>query len=93
MEEKPIVKQASQAFEAGQYQLALDLYRRAADMLGSAFFDVNIALCKRRMGSSDAAPSVDDTPVAFSQQLHNTQQLLEYYFIRSQELENQLLDR
>lgn len=97
MDAQPVVKQATQAFAAGQYDKALDLYKKAANTYGKALFEVNIALCQRRLKNAAAeVTNIDGAQgqdITLEQQLQNTQQLLEYYFTRSQELEQQLLDR
>lgn len=94
MDAQPIVKQATQAFATGRFDTALDLYKKAADTYGKALFEVNIALCQRRL--KNTAPQADGSSgqgITVEQQLQNTQQLLEYYFTRSQELEAQLLGK
>jgi len=97
MDAQPIVKQAKQAFSAGQYDKALDLYKKAANTYGEALFEVNITLCERRLkGASFQTVGTEGgqgQPITLEQQLQSTQQLLEHYFTRSQELEQQLLDR
>ena len=95
MDAQPIVKQAMQAFTAGQFDTALDLYKKAANTYGKALFEVNIALCQRRLKNSPASntEATQGQGTTVEQQLRNTQQLLEYYFTLSQELEAQLLGK
>jgi len=97
MDAQPIVKQATQAFTSGQFDTALDLYRKAANTYGEELFEVNIALCQRRLKNAPAQVAntemAQEHGVSLEQQLQRTQQLLEYYYTRSQELESQLLEK
>lgn len=93
MEEQPIVKKAAQAFDLGHYKMALDLYKKASDVYGSTLFEANIALCKSRSSADTSEEDKTRQPPTLKEQIENTQQLLEYYFTRSQELEHQLLDK
>lgn len=99
-----IVKQAAQAFQQGDYRLAKQHYRQAAKRYGEHLFAANITLCERaearpltpaiKGGITARAHSHGTLPDGTSaQQLEETQQLLEHYFIRCQELEHRLLDR
>lgn len=96
MDAQLIVKKAAQAFTSGQFDTALDLYKKAANTYGQAMFEVNITLCQRRLKNALAATHAEvsqEQGVSLEQQLQSTQQLLEYYYTRSQELESQLLDK
>ncbi|AIA76754.1 hypothetical protein FF32_18460 [Halomonas campaniensis] len=101
--EKDLVKRAHSAFNQGDYQHAIALYQQAAYQYGQHLFDVNVNICEQRlqksghvvMGTPRVAPrsvpkSVDAIPVA--QQLAETQELLEHYYRRCQELEYRLQD-
>lgn len=90
-----IVKRAARAFSAGEYNTALRLYQQAAQRFGASLFEVNIQLCeqyRKTEGASDD-PMVNARIFELEDQLHRTQQLLEHYFSRNQELEYQLLDQ
>ncbi|WP_027331194.1 hypothetical protein [Marinimicrobium agarilyticum] len=94
MDAQPIVPQAVSAFYSGQYQTALDFYQRASERLGKTLFEANIALCQRRLKNNATSNLIgSEEGISLEQQLQNTQELLEYYFNRSQELEYQLLDK
>lgn len=93
--EKDLVKRAHDAFNQGDYQAAITLYQQAAYQYGQSLFDVNIRICEQRLQSPGriikSAPKHSDViPVA--QQLAETQELLEYYYRRCQELEYRLND-
>ncbi|WP_434986166.1 hypothetical protein [Vreelandella zhaodongensis] len=93
--EKNLVKRAHNAFNEGDYQHAIALYQQAAYQYGQHLFDVNIKICEQRLqkpgGIFKSAPKSGETiPVA--QQLAETQELLEYYYRRCQELEYRLQD-
>lgn len=95
-----IVKHANAAFRQGDYHTAKQLYQQAANQYGSRLFEVNLALCERRMQSSavanpNALPTsgIGSNSSAISRQLAETQALLEHYYARCQELEHQLMDR
>lgn len=90
-----IVKRAARAYSAGQYNTALRLYQQAAQRFGAALFEVNIKLCEQQRETKGASddPAVNTRLYELEDQLNQTQQLLEYYFNRNQELEYQLLDQ
>jgi glycosyltransferase involved in cell wall biosynthesis len=50
MKKTSLVRQASQEFSKGNYQLALALYRRLSKELGFQNFKANILLCEKRLG-------------------------------------------
>ena len=94
------VKRAHNAFRQGDYHTAKQLYQQAANQYGGRFFEVNLTLCERRLQNPAVAsaealqPSeIGSNSSAISQQLAETQKLLEKYFTRCQELEHQLMDR
>lgn len=99
-----IVKKAAHAFQQGDYAVAKQFYQQASERYGHQLFAVNITLCERALtpgyalkASSEAAQLVDNTSQklpsgATEQQLQETQQMLEHYFTRCQQLEYQLLD-
>lgn len=90
-----IVNRAARAFSAGQYNTAQRLYQQAAERYGASFFEVNIRLCEQRRQAEGASddPAANARIFELEDQLHQTQQLLEHYFNRSQALEHQLLDQ
>lgn len=93
--EKDLVKRAHNAFNQGNYQSAIELYQQAAHQYGQSLFDVNIRICEQRLQmpgqlTRNAPKSTDAIPV--SQQLEETQALLEHYYRRCQELEYRLQD-
>ncbi|CAH1043982.1 hypothetical protein [Halomonas sp. TD01] len=93
--EKDLVKRAHDAFNHGDYQDAITLYQQAAYQYGQSLFDVNIRICEQRLQKPGqlmkrVPKSSDAIPVA--QQLAETQELLEYYYRRCQELEYRLND-
>ncbi|MGP5191731.1 hypothetical protein [Vreelandella alkaliphila] len=93
--EKDLVKRAHDAFHQGDYQRAIALYQQAAYQYGQNLFDVNIKICEQRLQKpglvvKNAPKSVES--IAIAQQLAETQELLEYYYRRCQELEYRLND-
>jgi len=93
--EKDLVKRAHDAFNQGDYQHAIALYQKAANQYGQSLFDVNIRMCKQQLQGlgrifKSEPKSADAIPVA--QQLAETQELLEHYYRRCQELEYRLQD-
>lgn len=93
--EKDLVKRAHDAFKQNDYQNAITLYQQAAYQYGQSLFDVNIKICEQRLQKSGqviqhAPKSAETIPIA--QQLAETQELLEYYYRRCQELEYRLQD-
>ncbi|RUR27842.1 hypothetical protein ELY33_14720 [Vreelandella andesensis] len=91
--EKDLVKRAHDAFNQGDYQHAITLYQQAAFQYGQHLFDINISICEQRLQKPNqviksAPKSADAVPVA--QQLVETQELLEHYYRRCQELEYRL---
>ncbi|MGE6606448.1 hypothetical protein ACQKE4_07985 [Halomonas sp. NPDC076908] len=93
--EKDLVKRAHNAFNQGDYQNAISLYQQAAYHYGQQLFDINIQICEQRLQQPNqvfksAPKSADAMPVA--QQLAETQELLEHYYRRCQELEYRLQD-
>lgn len=44
-----LTRQAFEAYQSGNYTLALNIYRQLACQLGEAYFSVNIAMCKKRI--------------------------------------------
>ncbi|GGW50399.1 hypothetical protein [Vreelandella hamiltonii] len=94
----PVVKQAMQAFRQGNYAAAKVLYQKAAQYYGEHLFKANLYLCDKYAagGSSSSAAIPEGTALQATQaqrQLHETQQLLEHYYQRCQELDYQRLDR
>ena len=93
-----LVKDAAELFKAKQFQQAKELYIEAAKVLGERNFSINIALCDQKI-SGRSLPILSDTKANVvveggnSDQLAQTQALLEKYFNRCQELEYKLLDR
>ncbi|MFD2191870.1 hypothetical protein [Pistricoccus aurantiacus] len=95
-----LVKRAGAAFNQGDYRTARQLYQQAAARYGQQLFSANLALCDKALqgGTSSrvvtqALSSDASADVAANRQLADTQQLLEHYFMRCQELEYRLLDR
>ncbi|MBE0464409.1 hypothetical protein [Halomonas colorata] len=93
--EKDLVKRAHGAFNQGDYQNAIALYQQAAYQYGQHLFDVNINICEQRLQKpnqviSSAPKSPESIPII--QQLAETQELLEHYYRRCQELEYRLQD-
>jgi hypothetical protein len=95
-----IVKRANSAFKKGDYHNAKALYQEAAHQYGSHLFSANVAVCEKALKTGRPAqinaaltprPHIDNNAV--SQQLAETQQLLEHYYNRSQELEYRLIDK
>lgn len=93
--EKDLVKLAHYAFNQGDYQSAKALYQKAASKYGHNLFDANIYLCDQRLRNQvkhdGATPKLSEA-IPASQQLEETQSLLEHYYRRCQELEYQLQD-
>lgn len=91
-----IVKRAGSAFNQGDYRTAKQLYQQAADRYGKRLFDINLALCDKRMNKEHPtvvkAQHISASPND-SLQLEQTQQLLEHYYNRCQELEYRILDK
>lgn len=87
-----IVASASKQYREGNYQEALTLYQKAAAVYGSSLFKLNITLCEQRLRSNDQREPVLPGSPAESKQLSETQELLEYYYRRCQELEYKLLE-
>lgn len=101
--------QALEQFRKGNYRQAIEHYQLAARQYGHHLFANNIRLCEMRIarlsakrttgvaaashtsGSGMISQSGADGDI--SRQLESTQQLLEHYFIRCQELEYKLMDR
>lgn len=59
-----LVKQAAEAYNHQNYERALELYKAAADKLGSNFFAVNIAQCEKFIQSPTAIPHFPPKHVA-----------------------------
>jgi spore maturation protein CgeB len=57
---KMIVKQALEAFNAGDYAAALQLYRQADDQIGRGLFDANIRICQNRACAAQASKAVNE---------------------------------
>lgn len=95
-----IVKRAIYAFQQGDYHDAKQLYLKAANKYGHQLFNANLTLCDQRLKRSQSRPvtaalTPNDSPttILISQQLADTQQLLEHYYNRCQELEYQLIEK
>ncbi|MDK9687565.1 hypothetical protein [Halomonas sp. LC1] len=93
-----MVKQAMQAFRQGNYAAAKVLYQKAAKQYGAHLFKANLYLCDKYAGSGSKGlttmPETTAGQVEQTQsQLQETQQLLEHYYQRCQELEYQRLER
>ncbi|MCG7577209.1 MULTISPECIES: hypothetical protein [unclassified Halomonas] len=93
-----LVKQAMLAFRQGNYAAAKVLYQKAAQQYGEHLFKANLYLCDKYAGSG--SKMLAETPESAAQlagqaqqQLQETQQLLEHYYQRCQELEYQRLER
>lgn len=93
MDKQSLTQKAAKAFLEGDYSQALNLYKEAADIYGETIFGVNIILCERKLARTVATPIQESSPPTIEQQLVKTQQLLEHYFNRAQELEYQLIDK
>lgn len=94
MSQETIVKQASSALKAGNYQAACELFKKAAERYGQKLFEVNIRHCQRKLAEIGELPggAVPQAAMSVSKQLRQTQQLLEHYVKRCQELEYRILD-
>lgn len=92
MDKQSLTKRASEAFLKGNYSQALALYKEAADIYGESIFAVNIILCERKLARTLEIPA-QKIYTTIEQQLVKTQELLEHYFNRTQELEYQLIDK
>lgn len=55
---KFIVREAAEAYKAGQYAAALQLYRQADEQIGRGLFDANIDLCQKRYAAWQASNAV-----------------------------------
>lgn len=94
-----IVKQAASFYQQGDYKSALSFYKKAAEKYGQNLFNGNIQLCEKKLSGKSLSTPLTLPPQAMQvtgnteQQLQHTQQLLEHYYKRTQELEYQLLDR
>tara|TARA_Y100001001_G_scaffold163790_1_gene193870 strand:+ start:13176 stop:13472 length:297 start_codon:yes stop_codon:yes gene_type:complete len=96
--QQSIIKQATQHFRKGDFQRAKASYQQAAELYGTRLFANSIRLCELRMGQQIAPEKGPATPALgngndVSRQLEETQNLLEHYYTRCQELEYQLMDR
>ena len=97
-----LVKQAAEYLSAGKYIDAQRVYQQAGERYGHEFFNANIKLCRKHIDedfdvarADEKRPSEDrqpPVPAELEAQLKSTQETLEYYYIRCQELEAQLLD-
>lgn len=101
--QQPIVKQANTHFTKGDFERAKACYQQAAQVYGHRLFANSIRLCDLRLNRPAVEPSVAELPAApvpavvanesqAVRQLEETQQLLEHYYTRCQELEYQLID-
>ena len=97
-----LVKQAADFLSAGNYIDAQRVYQQAGERYGYELFEANIKLCRKHIdedfnvvraaGKSPSKGRLQTVPAAFEAQLKSMQEMLEYYYIRCQELEAQLLD-
>lgn len=95
-----IVKRAIHAFQQGDYHNAKQLYLQAADKYGHQLFSANLTLCDHALEqhrpkrvTAALRPYSDQTLTPVSQQLADTQLLLEHYYTRYQEVIYQLQDK
>lgn len=91
-----IVKRATSAFNQGDYRTAKQLYQQAAERYGKRLFDINLTLCDKHMNKeipTEMRANKTSASPNESLQLEQTQQLLEQYYNRCQELEYQILDK
>ncbi|MCO7227692.1 hypothetical protein NH398_00385 [Halomonas sp. CnH100-B] len=93
-----VIKRAMQAFRKGDYATAKMFYQKAAKQYGAHLFKANLYLCDKYAGSGSkqltAMPeSMTGQADQAQRQLQETQQLLEHYYQRCQELEYQRLER
>ncbi|NYS60328.1 hypothetical protein [Vreelandella salicampi] len=95
-----LVQRANSAFKKGDYRSAKALYQEAANQYGSQLFAANVAVCEKALAkgrpkkiNAALTPQPRLSNDAISQQLSDTQQLLEHYYNRCQELEYQLIDK
>lgn len=56
--DKLICKEAAEAFKTGKYAEALQLYRKANDLIGQGMFDANIRLCQSRAHGGRASKAL-----------------------------------
>lgn len=97
-----LVKRAAEHLAAADYIVAQRLYQQAGERYGYELFRANIKLCRKRIDEDfdavkveQAGPDEKHQPTAstaLDEQLRRTQEMLEYYYIRCQELEAQLID-
>ncbi|MBL1377755.1 hypothetical protein [Zobellella iuensis] len=90
------VAQAAQHYRQGDFEQALHCYQQAADKYGQHLFKANLQLCQQKLDGRNTSASIPMLPNSennIALQLKHTQQLLEHYYNRTQELEYQLLDR
>ncbi len=89
-----IIKKAAFAYSSGKYFEALELYKEAGKLYDESLFYANIMLCNRAMQNIDGVNTYKYIPLSedidITKQLSDSQAHLEYYFIKSQKLENEL---
>ncbi|MDR7119296.1 hypothetical protein [Rheinheimera soli] len=100
--EAGLVKKAYDLYHAGEFKQAKSVYQQLSDSLGRGLFDINMRLCDDRMSLSQQISEgscielekneQNSKVMQLEQQLAVTQQQLEYYYQRSQELALRLLD-
>ena len=101
--QQSVVKQANTHFTQGDFERAKAYYQQAAQVYGHKLFANSIRLCDLRLNQPVDLPTVVKASVAPAtvvvanesqavRQLQETQQLLEHYYTRCQELEYQLID-
>jgi len=97
-----LVKKAAACLADGDLISAQRIYQQAGERYGHGLFSANIKLCRKRIEGEFQDKQAEqqariDSPEqpgasALEQQLELTQEMLEYYYIRCQELEAQLLE-
>lgn len=92
-----IIKEAAFAYRNGNYFKALELYQEASKIYGENLFYANVILCNRAMQAIDSKSVNKYIPLSedinIIKQLADSQAHLEYYFVRCQELENELANK
>lgn len=93
-----LVAQAAHYYQQGNFKQALHYYQQAAKQYGEHLFKANLHLCQQQLKGTPTPTSIAGQPSVqaarhLALQLQETQQLLEHYYNRTQELEYQLQDR
>ncbi|MGV2929470.1 hypothetical protein ACE3G8_00095 [Vreelandella venusta] len=74
--EKDLVKRAHDAFNQGDYQVAKELYQKAAKHYGKTLFNANIILCDKYLPSSEGKKTSVITELAKNIAVNDLQEQL-----------------